>query len=517
MTGSKRCFLWVGGLVFLLAFALMFAGPGSAAAEQKGQVTIATYFPMFYQVGGDPATHSSGYPVVSQHVFDSLIFADREQNQKPALAKSWTVKGGWTDMVFDLRDDVKFHNGMPLTAEDVKFSLETYVRPELKYIFQPLWKANIKLVEVLGPHKVRIVLDHPDPGFMGRLWWGGGIMPKKYREQVGDKGFAEKPIGTGPFKWVGYKQDVYWEAEALPKHFRFTPSYKKLKVMYVPEHSTRLAMLRAGEADLIDAIGPNIPDIKADPKLRVIYCLYPYAQTLAFADLSAPNEPSPFLDIRVRKAASLAVDRDTICKKVLFGAAEPYGEALAPITWGFDPSIKPDPYDKEQAKALLTQAGYPNGFSTTINTTATNKYWFEAVAGNLAEAGIKTEIKVIEAGAYQDAWRARKLRGLVSRTLWWHCEKHAAADASDMFLKTMPGAIVTTDELSNDILTGMSAETEADMIKVGKKISKDIRDSRIVAILWAAYQPYGVSEKIAFWEPQLGAIPATAWEFIRLK
>jgi ABC-type transport system substrate-binding protein len=342
-------------------------------------------------------------------------------------------------------------------------------------------------------------------------------MPKKYREQVGDKGFADKPIGTGPFRWLEYKQDQYWRAEAVEKHFRFTPSYKYLKVMYVPEHSTRMAMLKAGEADLIDAIGPNIPDIKADPKLRVIYCLYPYAQTLAFADLAAPNEPSPFLDIRVRKAASLAIDRDTICKKVLFGAAEPYGEALAPITWGFDPTIKPDPYDKEQAKALLTQAGYPNGFTTTINTTATNKYWFEAVAGNLAEAGIKTEIKVIEAGAYSDAWRARKLRGLVSRTLWWHCEKHAAADASDMFLKTMNGAYVTTDELSNDILTGMSAETEADMIKVGKKISKDIRDTRIVAILWAAYQPYGVSDKIAFWEPQLGAIPATAWEFIRLK
>jgi peptide/nickel transport system substrate-binding protein len=517
MTGPMRRFLFVGGMVFLLAFVFIAADHGLAAAEQKGTVTIATTTPMFYGRGGDPASHSSGYPVISQHIFDSLIWADRDQNQKPALAKSWTVKGGWTDMTFDLRDDVKFHNGDPLTADDVKFSLETYLRPELKYIFQPMWKANLKLVEVLGPHKIRIVLNHPDPGFLGRLWWGGGIMPKKYREQVGDAGFADKPIGTGPFRWLDYKQDQYWRAEAVPKHFRYTPTFKELKVVYVPEHSTRLAMLKAGEADLIDAIGPHIPEIKANPKLRVIYCMYPYLQTLGLADLVAPNEPSPFLDVRVRKAASLAIDRETIVKKVLFGAGEPYGEAVAPITWGFDPTIKPDPYNPEQAKALLTQAGYPNGFSTSISTLAGSKFWLEAIAGNLADVGIKAEIKVFEGGAYQDAWRARKLRGLVSRVLWWHSEKHAAADASDFFIKGGPSAYLTTDKISEDVIAGMSAESEADMIAVGKKLSKEIRDSQMQIILWAAYVPYGVSDKIAFWEPQLGAIPATAWELIRLK
>ncbi|MBW2323060.1 MAG: hypothetical protein JRF41_05970, partial [Deltaproteobacteria bacterium] len=79
--------------------------------------------------------------------------------------------------------------------------------------------------------------------------------------EVGDNGFADKPIGTGPFKWAGYKQDIYWEAEAVEKHFRHTPVFKKLKVMYVPEHSTRLAMLKAGEADIIDAIGPHVPQL----------------------------------------------------------------------------------------------------------------------------------------------------------------------------------------------------------------------------------------------------------------
>ncbi|MBW2141198.1 MAG: hypothetical protein JRG97_09015, partial [Deltaproteobacteria bacterium] len=98
-------------------------------------------------------------------------------------------------------------------------------------------------------------------------------------------------------------------------HFRHTPAFKKLKVMYVPEHSTRLAMLKAGEADIIDAIGSHVPQLKADPNLRIIWGLYPFATTVAFTDIVNPDKPSPFLNIRVREAASLAIDRKTICKK----------------------------------------------------------------------------------------------------------------------------------------------------------------------------------------------------------
>jgi len=514
----KRRGIWLRlgmGLIFSLVLINLAVG-SIALAEQEGEVIIATYFPGFFQVGGDPATHVSGYPTVSQHVFDSIIWADSEQNMMPALAKSWKITNAWTDMEFLLRDDVTFHNGDKFTAEDIKFSIDTYLRPELKYLFRPLWQRNIKSVDVLGPYHIRIVLNQPDPGFLGRLWWGGGIMPKKYREKVGDKEFADKPIGTGPFKWLDYKQDIYWRAEAVPKHFRHTPGYKYLKVMYVPDHSTRLAMLKAGEVDIEDAIGPHVPEIKADPKLRIIWCLYPYLQTIAFADIMYPDEKSPFLDIRVRKAASMAIDRETICKRVLFGAAEPFGEFISPITWGYDPTVKPEPYDPEGAKKLLTEAGYPNGFTTTINSQPTQKYYFEAIAANLADVGIKSEIKIWEGGAFSDAYRNKKLRGLASRTLWWHCEKHAAADLSDMFLKWMPGAIVTTEEIHQAIFDGMKAQSEEEMIAVGQKLSKLVRDSRIVLNAWVNHQPYGVGPKIKYWEPQLGAIPATAWEFIQL-
>ena len=113
------------------------------------------------------------------------------------------------------------------------------------------YRARIKNIEVLGPYKVRFNLNMPAPDLWKRLWWNGAIMPKKYREQVGDAGFADKPIGSGPFKWVDYKQDQFFTMEAVPNHHRKTPEFKTLKIVYVQDNSTRLAMLKAGEADII--------------------------------------------------------------------------------------------------------------------------------------------------------------------------------------------------------------------------------------------------------------------------
>ena len=129
-------------------------------------------------------------------------------------------------------------------------------------------------------------------------------MPKNYREKVGDRGFADKPIGTGPYKLVEYKQDVYWKAEAVRKHFRHTPEIKTIKVVYVPDHPTRMAMLKAGEADIAEINPPNVPEVQSDPSMRLVLNKYTHLAALVYADLDKP-EPSPLKDIRVREAVSL--------------------------------------------------------------------------------------------------------------------------------------------------------------------------------------------------------------------
>jgi peptide/nickel transport system substrate-binding protein len=488
------------------------------AAPAKGEVVFATSSPNFFQVGGDPATHTSGFPVLARTIFDSLVYVGQKSDKiLPSLAKSWKIAPNWKYIEFSLRDDVTFHNGDKFTAEDVKFSIETYLRKELKYLFTPLWSRNIERVEVVGPYLVRIHMKGPDPGFLGRLWWSTGMMPKKYREQVGDKGFAEKPIGTGPFKWVEYKQDNYWKVEAVKRHFRHTPVIKTFKMVYVPDHSTRLAMLKAGEVDITNVIGPHTVEVKADPNLRLELGKYTSLTALTFADLTFPKEPSPFHDIRVREAASLAIDRQGITQKILFGMAEPYGDFCSPITMGHDPTIKPDPYNPERAKKLLAEAGYPKGFDTVITVTPESRYWVEAMVSNLNAVGIRTKIEVMEGGSYVQGFITKKFKGLLQQALWYHAEVSAAADASDHFLSYMPWCYNTTPEIQKAIVEGSSAITDEELKVAGAKISKAIRESRNKALLWANHIPYALGPRIEYWEPEIGAIPASGFEMIRLK
>ena len=166
--------------------------------------------------GGDPATQAGGLgPLIATTVFEGLIDMGVNIASLPSVAKSWKIAPDWSYIDFDLNQGIKFHNGDPLTAEDVKFSFETHMRPELRHTLGFAYRARIKNIEVLGPYKVRFNLKMPAPDLWKRLWWNGAIMPKKYREQVGDAGFADKPI-VWSFKWVDYKQDQFMTMDAVP-------------------------------------------------------------------------------------------------------------------------------------------------------------------------------------------------------------------------------------------------------------------------------------------------------------
>ena len=503
-------------VLMLVAF-LLFPCLVEAKEPQSGDIVFAMSSGGFYQTGGDPATHWAGNPVISQTVFDSLAVENINRIPQPALAKSWKFAENWSHIDFVLRNDVKFQNGMPVTAEDIKFSLETYMRKELRFVFGVLYRRSITQVEVVGPHQVRIHFKEPIVGILGRLQWGSGMFPKAYREAVGDKGFADKPIGAGPFKWVNYKQDEWFKLEAVTNHYRKSPEFNTIKFLCVPEHSTRLAMLKSGEADIVNLIAPQVPEVKAEPNLRIILAKYLAGVSLGFADLAFPQEPSPFHDIRVRKAASLAIDRKTICEKILFGCAEPLGEAIPPVALGFDPSIKPDPYGPEAAKALLAEAGYPKGFETEFNISAGNEYWVEAVKANLAAIGIKGNTKIYEGGAYNEATYGRKLHGLMTAWVYSQALLEAPAALSFSNQKNNPWCYYTTDEIDKAITEGQWAVTDKELADSGRKISKLIRESRKFIILWSVHGPYGVNQKIEYWEPKLGASTPSNYEYIRLK
>jgi peptide/nickel transport system substrate-binding protein len=391
------------------------------------------------------------------------------------------------------------------------------MRPELRQVLGLTYRSRIKDIEVLGPYKVRFNLKMPAPDLIKRFWWNGAIMPKKYREKVGDEGFADKPIGSGPFKWVDYKQDQYFTMEAVPNHHRKTAEFKTLKIVYVPDNATRLAMLQSGEADIVTLAGQHIPQIKSDPRFKLVQVKHIIGQTMAYADLPFPDEKNPFQDIRVREAVSLAIDRKGICDRILFGGSEPYGEVLSPYTMGWDSTVKPDPYDPEKAKKLLAQAGYPNGFKTSIVAGQGALYWLEAIAGNLADVGIKTEMKILEGAALQDAYTGKKLRGLLPRNSWYDAEINAGSDLQDAYMEGMPWAYVTTKEISDTLKKTIGARSDKEATELGRKLSKLVRDSRVNIHLWSIHASFGTNQRIVQWDQQLGSFPATRFEYMKVK
>ena len=497
---------------------MIFLVPGYAKenAAQTGEVVFVTAASHFSQVGGDPVTLvGGGFPVIPRALFDELAWRDQNKKALPvALAKSWKVAQDWSSIDFVLREGVKFHNGAEVTAEDVKYSIEKFMADDSKFVSKRILRRQIKNIEVLGRYKFRFTLGNPWP------WWAGellSVFPKEYREKVGDKGFADKPIGTGPFRWVDYKQDRWVKLAAVKDHYRKAPQFKTLKLVAVPEASTRLAMLKTGEADIVGLIGPHLQQVRDDSRLSLKIVRSTQEQVLLYTDMANPDKPSPWHDKRVRIAASMAIDRKTITEKILFGLGTPTGEVLAPVTRGFDPSVKTDPYDPEGAKALLAEAGYPNGFKTVITTKQTRALFMQAITANMVAVGIQAELKIMENAAWNQALRNKKHRGLTHLASYYDSNPHVAKDGIGLFTNASPWSYYSTPEIETAINKSLFAISEADITKAGRQISKLIRDSRIRIPLWTIHVAFGMSSRIESWDAQTGTPVPFLLETIKLK
>jgi len=376
---------------------------------------------------------------------------------------------------------------------------------------------NIKEIEIIGPYQLRLHLTEPWPWILTNFWYHTGMLPKKYREAVGDDGFADKPVGTGPFKWIEYKQDVFFKLDAVQNHFRKTPEIKTLTVRFVPDATTRLAMLKAGEAEIVGLDAASIPVVKSAPNLRPFFIKHTQGFGLWFCDLVSPDKPSPFHDIRVREAASLAIDREIICEKILFGGAEPVKDFLAPLTLGYNPKAIVDSYNPEKAKALMVTAGYADGFETTVHALTTGKIWVEAVVSNLADIGIRSKIELYELGALISKFKAKNLNGLgFPGIIYWNPDRHPGKDGSNFWTRGQTWCYNSTPEIEASVQKAIHATSDEEIAKYGRMMADQIRESRLMLPLWSVHSTFGLSQKIKKWEPVQGVPMGTRYEYLEL-
>src|SRR6059036_3623189 len=291
-------------------------------------------------------------------IHDALVRPLPGQKMGPSLAESWTESPDGLTYEFKLRRGLKFHNGDPVTTEDVKFSFERYKGAGAKE-----FQTRVRAVEIVDPLTIRFRLGSPWPDFMtfyGTTATGAGIVvPKKYLTQVGDDGFRKHPIGAGPYKFVSHTAGVDVVLEAYTGYWRRVPNVKRLVMKSVPDNSTRLAMLKTGEADIAVALdGPEGLEVRRDSRLQLVSSRHASIFWLEFADQWDPK--SPWHDKRLRQAVNLALDRKTTNEAARLGFCPPAG-VIVPRVMDFALQVEPPPYDPQKAKQLLTEAGYPNG------------------------------------------------------------------------------------------------------------------------------------------------------------
>ena len=395
------------GLVIMLVWQ-----DGRTQSPPEGQLTIAfdtSIAPTFL----DPAeTPGIATPFVFLYALHDALSKPLPGNDvAPCLAESWTESPDGLVYEFKLREGVQFHNGDPFTAEDVKFSFLRY-----KGVSAKLLQERVKAVEIVDPHRVRFVLHTPWPDFLafyaslatGAAW----VVPKKHIEQVGEDGFKRHPVGLGPYRFVRMDPGVELVLEANEQYWRKKPSIQRIVFKGVPERTTRLAMLKTGEADIgYLMIGDEAEAITRDQKLRLAQVIPTSSWWVEFPEQWDPK--SPWHDRRVRLAAALAIDKQAINETERLGFSRLTG-SIIPRVLEFALPLEPYPYDAARAKSLLAEAGYPNGFDAGDLTPLPPFTTFgEAVANYLGAVGIRTQVRTLERAAFMGAWREKKLRGLL--------------------------------------------------------------------------------------------------------
>jgi peptide/nickel transport system substrate-binding protein len=398
----------------LVAIALILAGVGSVAAQSApaGEIVHAwhvTIAPAWF----DPSTAP---PQVTPF---GILYAIHDALVRPlpggqkvgnSLAESWKESPDGRVYEFKLRKNLKFHNGDPVTAEDVKFSFERYKGAGSKEL-----QARVQKVEVVDPLLVRIHLKEPWPDFMtfyGTTATAAGIVvPKKYLTQVGDEGFAKHPIGAGPYKFVSHKPGVEVVLEANTSYWRKVPNVKKYVMKSVPETTTRVAMLKNGEADLAQALdGEDALNVRRDSRLQLIPSKHASMYWIEFAEQWDPK--SPWHDKRLRQAVNFALDRQAINESACLGFCPPAG-VIVPRVMEFALQAPPPPYDPAKAKQLLAEAGYPNGLDAGEFIPIPPFFPVaEAAVNYLNAVGIRVRMRPMERAAFYANWREKKMRGL---------------------------------------------------------------------------------------------------------
>jgi peptide/nickel transport system substrate-binding protein len=394
---------------FCLVAGLAMAGPAAAQSITMGFDSEWTAV--------DPHFHSFPQNLsVAHHVFDALVEADASSRLHPKLALSWRALDDRT-WEFKLRTGVKFHDGSDFTAQDVAASIARVPKvPNSPGSLTPQVRA-IASSEIKDPHTIVFKLSQPEP-ILPTLLTDIYIIPAKLAGATTEEfNNGKAMIGTGAYKFVRWARGDRASLERNDAYWAGKPAWSKVDIRVLTNTASREAALLSGEVDFIQ--NPSTTSLKrleGNPKLvmhkaastRITY-LQVHQGPEPKADIKAADGKNPFVDARVRKALSLAIQRQVIAERVMDGLSLPASQLVPPGQPGYSAAVAVDPYDLNRAKQLLAEAGYPNGFEITLSTpndrNVNGVKIAETIAATFARIGVKTNVNAVPLNVYISEWR----------------------------------------------------------------------------------------------------------------
>ena len=500
---------------FALVFALvtLYVVAAGATAVFAEDLTVA--LSSLSTESLDPVLGGHVVKFYLDQIFEYLVGVtpDGQLSADGGLATRWEPSPDHKRWTFHLRRGVKFHNGDELTSEDVKFSLQRAMGKRSTTGYAEPLRVLIKDIETPAPDRVVILTKEPTsiiPQYLSRgLATEGMIVPKKYLETKGDDIFARAPVGTGPYRFVEQVIGSHIKLEAVPSHWRVgTPRYQTLTFRIVPEETTRIALLRRGEADIVEVSRDRVKELQGSGVSIVT------RRQDAHVDFwwLLPWTNSPIRDKRVREALNIAIDRAELIDTVFAGMAEPGAVPFAMATAMRDVKFRITPehryaYDPARAKRLLADAGYPKGFAMELYAyqlpgLPEGRAMAEALAGYWHKIGVQTTLVPVDYLAFRKKWFDRSAPGALgyynqSNRDWlgtfamidkWTNPTQKSASISDPELDRLVGAVL--------------AETDREKVNnLMRAIFQRLRSEHLGIPLVYLHSAYATSKNAARWNP----------------
>jgi len=476
-------------------------------AAPEGEIVVAQ--PLLRQQFDPTAMVATTDFLTFDMLYDGLLNLT-DEGKKPALALSWEISEDGKQFDIKLREGVVFHNGDPMTAEDVKFTYDTVLGPENTHSYRQAFANSVERVEVLSPYEVRIVLKQPWPAFFTSVRYSPlGIIPKNYYEEVGPKEFLKRPVGTGPFKLVDQQAGEWSRFEAHEDYWGGAPDVAVVTQRLVSEPFTRYAMLERGEADIAMGLtGPLLERIQSNPDIKIVAAKYSGTSALHFSRTEFPESANR----EVRMAIAHAINREGIAQSILAGVCESASSILTPATFGHLTGLERISYDPEKAKQMLRDAGIEEGHevSFSIHTQSFGSLpnapqVLEAIAGNLEAVGFELDRRPYETGAWLAMMRAGNQTGIFygpssipddgGETInGWFSSKSVWSSGNVN--------VPEYDEIFNKQLMEPELEEREKLIQSFARMEHERLEA--VPLFWCS-TPFAINSRISDWTPGVGS------------